>query len=42
MDGELRIKAHEDQKQKTRYVFIFDKIMLLCKNAKLGVSNNFI
>ncbi|XP_026480892.1 protein vav-like [Ctenocephalides felis] len=36
LDGELRIKAHEDQKQKTRYVFIFDKIMLLCKNAKLG------
>lgn len=30
-DGELKIKAHYDQKLHMRYVFIFDKIMVLCK-----------
>ncbi|XP_039288077.1 protein vav isoform X1 [Nilaparvata lugens] len=30
-DGELRIKAHNDQKVKLRYVFIFDQVMLMCK-----------
>ncbi|XP_049846897.1 protein vav isoform X1 [Schistocerca gregaria] len=33
-DGEMRIKAHDDQKVKCRYVFIFDKIILLCKQIK--------
>lgn len=30
-DGELRIRAHNDQKVKLRYVFIFDQVMLMCK-----------
>ncbi|XP_047525773.1 protein vav isoform X2 [Pieris napi] len=34
LDGELKVKAHEDQKQRLRYVFVFDKLMLLCKPVK--------
>ncbi|GBP08260.1 Protein vav [Eumeta japonica] len=34
LDGELKVKAHEDQKVRTRYVFVFDKLMLLCKPVK--------
>ncbi|XP_021933195.1 protein vav isoform X2 [Zootermopsis nevadensis] len=33
-DGELRIKAHDDQKIKVRYVFIFDQVMLMCKSMR--------
>ncbi|XP_054272231.1 protein vav isoform X2 [Macrosteles quadrilineatus] len=33
-DGWLRIKAHNDQKVKVRYVFIFDQVMLMCKALK--------
>nr|XP_018902784.1 PREDICTED: protein vav isoform X1 [Bemisia tabaci] len=33
-DGELRIKAHNDQKVKVRYVFIFDQVILMCKALK--------
>uniref|UniRef100_A0A1B6EAB2 Protein vav n=1 Tax=Clastoptera arizonana TaxID=38151 RepID=A0A1B6EAB2_9HEMI len=33
-DGELRIKAHNDQKVKVRYVFIFDQVMLMCKSLR--------
>ncbi|PNF32490.1 Protein vav [Cryptotermes secundus] len=33
-DGELRIKAHDDQKIKVRYVFIFDQVMLMCKSVR--------
>ncbi|XP_066994159.1 protein vav isoform X2 [Anabrus simplex] len=33
-DDELRIKAHDDQKIKVRYVFIFDQVMLMCKSMK--------
>lgn len=35
-DGELKIKSHDDQKIHMRYVFIFDKIMVLCKPARGG------
>lgn len=35
LDGELKVKAHEDQKLRTRYVFVFDKLMLLCKPVKV-------
>jgi len=31
LDGELHIKAHEDQKTKLRYAFVFDKILILVK-----------
>ncbi|XP_050546450.1 protein vav [Daktulosphaira vitifoliae] len=33
-DGELKIKAHNDQKIKPRYVFIFDKVVLMCKSIR--------
>ncbi|XP_067639293.1 protein vav [Eurosta solidaginis] len=38
LDGELHIKAHEDQKTKLRYAFVFDKILILVKplHTKLG------
>jgi guanine nucleotide exchange factor VAV len=31
-DGELKVKSHEDNRQKTRYIFLFDKVMLMCKS----------
>lgn len=34
LDGELKVKAHEDQKLRVRYAFVFDKLMLLCKPVK--------
>ncbi|XP_066149563.1 protein vav isoform X2 [Euwallacea fornicatus] len=30
-DEEVKIKAHDDQKTRNRYVFIFDKCILICK-----------
>lgn len=33
LDGDLNIKAHEDQKTKHRYAFIFEKLMILVKNS---------
>lgn len=33
-DAELKIKAHDCQKVRNRYVFIFDKVMILCKQLK--------
>ncbi|XP_055613942.1 protein vav isoform X2 [Uranotaenia lowii] len=38
LDGDLNIKAHEDQKTKHRYAFVFEKVMILVKNsnAKIG------
>lgn len=39
LDGELHIKAHEDQKTKQRYAFIFEKIMILVKPLN-GKSND--
>ncbi|KAG4079230.1 hypothetical protein HA402_006953 [Bradysia odoriphaga] len=38
LDGDLNIKAHEDQKTKHRYAFIFEKLMILVKpsNTKDG------
>lgn len=40
LDGDLNIKAHEDQKTKHRYAFIFEKLLILVKNSnsKIGVS----
>lgn len=35
-DGELKIRSHDDQKIHMRYVFIFDKIMVLCKPLRGG------
>ncbi|XP_064457585.1 protein vav-like isoform X2 [Ornithodoros turicata] len=35
-DGELKIKSHEDNnKIKNRYIFIFDRVMLMCKSTKI-------
>lgn len=34
-DAELKVQSHAEQsKIKTRYVFVFDKVMLLCKAAR--------
>lgn len=38
LDGELHIKAHEDQKTKHRYAFIFEKLMILVKNTNTKVG----
>lgn len=40
LDGELHIKAHEDQKTKLRYAFVFDKMLILVKvlNSKSSDS----
>ncbi|KAI1280472.1 Guanine nucleotide exchange factor VAV2 [Halotydeus destructor] len=34
MDGELRMKSHDDTKQKNRYIFVFDRVMLMCKSIR--------
>lgn len=34
-DDELKVKAHSDNKAKNRYVFIFDRCMIICKQAKV-------
>ena len=39
-DGELRIKAHNDQKVKVRYVFIFDQVMLMCKSVRYSFKES--
>uniref|UniRef100_A0A146M5X0 Protein vav n=2 Tax=Lygus hesperus TaxID=30085 RepID=A0A146M5X0_LYGHE len=33
-DGDLRIRSHDNQKIRQRYVFIFDKVMLMCKTLR--------
>ncbi|GFR22757.1 guanine nucleotide exchange factor VAV3 [Trichonephila clavata] len=33
-DGELKIRSHDDNRLKNRYVFIFDKVMLMCKSTR--------
>lgn len=35
-DGELRIRGHDDHRLKSRYVFIFDKVMLMCKPTRVS------
>jgi guanine nucleotide exchange factor VAV len=30
-DGELKVRAHDDHKLRPRYVFVFDKVLLMCK-----------
>lgn len=34
-DGELRIRSHDDNRLKSRYVFVFDKVMLMCKTTRV-------
>lgn len=36
-DASLKIRAHEDQKTRCRYIFIFDKCVLICKQLKGNV-----
>lgn len=38
LDGDLNIKAHEDQKTKHRYAFIFEKLIILVKPSNTKVS----
>lgn len=33
-DGELKIRSHDDNRLRPRYVFIFDKVMLMCKTTR--------
>ncbi|KOC65970.1 Protein vav [Habropoda laboriosa] len=30
-DGELKVKAHGDQRMKARYAFVFEQVVLICK-----------
>ncbi|XP_075158340.1 vav guanine nucleotide exchange factor [Haematobia irritans] len=39
LDGELHIKAHEDQKTKLRYAFVFDKILILVKPSHMKTGD---
>ncbi|GAB0092906.1 Vav [Sergentomyia squamirostris] len=39
LDGDLNIKAHEDQKTKHRYAFIFEKIMILVKGSSTRIGD---
>lgn len=41
-DGELKIKSHDDQKIHSRYVFIFDKVIIFCKPMRVSNSLLFI
>ncbi|XP_060065686.1 guanine nucleotide exchange factor VAV2-like isoform X4 [Ylistrum balloti] len=34
-DGELKVRNHQDNKMKTRYIFLFDKVMLMCKSKMM-------
>ncbi|XP_065082479.1 protein vav isoform X3 [Ochlerotatus camptorhynchus] len=38
LDGDLNIKAHEDQKTKHRYSFVFEKVMILVKNSNTKIG----
>ena len=38
-DGELKVKNHVDNKTRVRYIFLFDKVMLMCKSR--GETYNF-
>ena len=33
-DGELKIRSHDETRLKNRYVFVFDKVMLMCKSIR--------
>ncbi|KAH8291651.1 hypothetical protein KR018_010119 [Drosophila ironensis] len=39
LDGELHIKAHEDQKTKLRYAFVFDKILIMVKSLHIKTGD---
>ncbi|XP_034100549.1 protein vav isoform X2 [Drosophila sulfurigaster albostrigata] len=39
LDGDLHIKAHEDQKTKMRYAFVFDKILILVKSLHIKTGD---
>ncbi|XP_052093575.1 proto-oncogene vav-like isoform X1 [Mytilus californianus] len=45
-DGELKVKNHVDNKTRVRYIFLFDKVMLMCKSRTVdkffsGETYNF-
>ncbi|CAM1314469.1 VAV2 (predicted) [Pycnogonum litorale] len=33
-DGEVKIRSHDDNRLKNRYIFVFDKVMLMCKSTR--------
>ncbi|KAL1455050.1 hypothetical protein WDU94_009170, partial [Cyamophila willieti] len=40
-DGDIRVKSHVDQKVKSRYIFIFDLVILMCKTVRNEKSYSF-
>lgn len=36
LDGELSLKSHEDNRVKTRYAFIFHKLLILVKKTAVS------
>ncbi|XP_076314023.1 protein vav-like isoform X2 [Tachypleus tridentatus] len=34
-DGELKVRSHDDNRLKNRYIFVFDKVMLMCKSTRI-------
>ncbi|XP_065564856.1 protein vav-like isoform X3 [Artemia franciscana] len=39
-DGEIKIKCHDENNRiKPRYIFVFDKVLLMCKSTKKRVSD---
>ena len=42
LDDDLHIKAHEDQKTKHRYAFVFEKLLILVKSSsKIGDNGQY-
>lgn len=39
LDGDLYIMSHEDQKQKHRYAFIFEKLLIIVKNSSTRIGD---
>lgn len=40
-DGEIKIKPHTDQRTKSRYVFIFNRAMFICKQMKVCIRSSY-
>jgi hypothetical protein len=38
-DGELRIKDHSTMKVRSRYVFVFDQVVIMCKSKVCSCRN---
>jgi len=36
-DGELKIRVHSENEKKSRFVFMFDKVLLMCKTTRVCI-----